>query len=136
MTTSNNKHNYKLTSLDKKDILTNYVLDKSTNNVLTICNKYNISRRTLYDIVNKATEEEKNEIINQSIKEFRDNFTKKSVLIIEKMLDRISNQLDNTDEKIQLSQLMTSLGIIYDKLRLNENQSTSNTSLNINIKIE
>ena len=134
--TTNKKHNYKLTAENKKDIITNYLLDRSNGNVATICNKYNIDRRTIYYLLDKTSEEEKQELINESIKEFRNNFTKKTTLIIEKMLDRITMQLDNTDEKIQLSQIVTSLGILYDKMRLNENQSTSNTSVSINIKID
>ena len=129
------KHNYKLTTQDKRDILTEYVLDRSKNNTAAICHKYDISERAFYDIVNKASESEKDKILNNSIIEYQRNFSKKTAIIIDRLLDRINKELDNTD-KIQLSQLTTSFGILYDKMRLNENLSTSNSSININIKIE
>jgi nucleoid DNA-binding protein len=129
------KHNYKLTTQDKKDILTEYVLDRSKNNTRAICSKYDITERAFYDIVNKVSEEEKEKILNNSIIEYQHNFSKKTAIIIDRLLDRINKELDNTD-KIQLSQLTTSFGILYDKMRLNENLSTSNSSININIKIE
>jgi len=129
------KHNYKLTKQDKQDILTEYVLDRSKANTTAICKKYDISERAFYDIVNKASESEKEKILNNSIIEYQRNFSKKTAIIIDRLLDRINQELNNTD-KIQLSQLTTSFGILYDKMRLNENLSTSNNSININIKIE
>ena len=130
------KHNYKLSPVDEKDIVASYLLDRSNDNIAIICSKYSIDRRTIYNLVNKTSEEEKQAIIDRSLIEYRNNFTKKTTIIIDKMLDRIVKQLDNTEEKIQLSQIVTSIGILYDKLRLENNQSTSNQSININIKIE
>ena len=89
----------------------------------------------MYDVVNKYSDKDKAIILSDSIKDYSSNFTKKANEIIALMLDRIESQV-KSDDKIQLSQLVTSLGILYDKLRLNENQSTSNSSININIKIE
>lgn len=129
------KHNYKLTKEDKQNILIDYVLDRSKANANYICQKYSISERALYDIVNKATEQQKEDIVNRSITEYKKNFSKKTTIIIDKLLDRINKELETAD-KIQLSQLTTSLGILYDKMRLNDNLSTSNNSININIKIE
>jgi len=129
------KHSNKLTEEDKKDIITQYVLDRSIENQETICNKYNITRQTIWKLSKTINEEQRNQIINDSIKEYNKEFTKKTALIIDKILNRINKELDEAD-KIQLSQLTTSLGILYDKMRLNENLSTSNNSININIKIE
>ena len=103
--------------------------------IMPVCDKYNISKRAMYDVVNKYSDEEKALILADSIKDYSSNFTKKANEIIALMLDRIENQV-KSDDKIQLSQLVTSLGILYDKLRLNENLSTNNSSININIKIE
>ena len=100
-----------------------------------ICSKYNITRQYVYKLLKTISENQKNEMINESIKEYQRQFTKKASVIIDKLLDRIKKELDTTD-KIQLSQLTTSLGILYDKTRLNENLSTSNNSININIKID
>lgn len=129
------KHNYKLTKDDKKAILLEYQLNNSKENIQAITQKYGISKRCMYDIVNKTTSEDRNEIITNSIKDYQSNFTKRANEIIALMLDRLYKQVQN-DEKITIAQLTTSLGILYDKMRLNDNQSTSNQSININIKIE
>lgn len=130
------KHNYKLSKDDKKAILLEYELNHNKENILAICNKYSISKRCLYDLVNKTTPENKQEIVENSITDYKDNFTKRANEIIALMLDRLYNEVKNNDNKITIAQLTTSLGILYDKMRLNDNQSTSNQSININIKIE
>lgn len=132
----NNKHNYKLTIEDKKLILLEYTLNKTNTNIDSICLKYNISKRTLYDIIHSFNNEETNNIINSSIKEYKRNFTKKANNIINKALDRIDNELNNNIDNINISQLSTMLGILYDKTRLEDNLSTSNNSFNININID
>ena len=126
-----NKQCYKLTKEDKKDILLSYKLDNSKENIQALCNKYNITRQTIWNI-SKSKDQE----IEKSIIEYQQSFTKKANKIIDALLDRVWEQATNKDEKIQLSQIVTSIGILYDKTRLNENLSTNNTSLNINIKIE
>lgn len=128
------KHNYKLTTEDKKAILLEYTLNKTNTNIMSICKKYDISKRTLYDIVHKFTSQETDLIVNESIKRYKRNFTKKANNIINKALDRIDNQLDN--DNVNISQLSTTIGILYDKTRLEDNLSTSNNSFNININID
>lgn len=130
----NNKHNYKLTLEDKKAIVLDYTLNKTNTNIENICIKYNISKRTLYDIIHKFDSKEINDIVNESIKQYKRNFTKKANNIINKALDRIDNQLDN--DNVNISQLSTTIGILYDKTRLEDNLSTSNNSFNINIHID
>ena len=129
------KHSNKLNEEDKRNLIKEYLLDRSIENQTSICNKYNITRQTIWKLSKTINEEQKNQIISESIKEYNKEFTKKASVIIDKILDRINKELETTD-KIQLSQLTTSLGILYDKTRLNENLSTSNSSININIKIE
>ena len=129
------KHSNKLTEEDKRNIIKEYVLDRSIENQTMLCNKYNITRQTIWKLSKTINEDEKNKIIDASIKEYQKEFTKKTTVIINKMLDRLNKELENTD-KIQLSQLTTSIGILYDKMRLNENLSTSNNSIKIDIKIE
>lgn len=125
----------KLTNDDRKAILLEYQCNHTNESIQAICQKYNISKRAMYDVINKYDDKTKAMILTDSIKDYSSNFTKKANEIIATMLDRIEKEV-KSDDKIQLSQLVTSLGILYDKLRLNENQSTSNSSININIKIE
>lgn len=129
------KHNYKLSDEDKKNILLEYKLYRNKTTQENICKKYNISRNTIYNIVNSYSKKEQQEIIDASIKEYKQNFTKKSHAIINKALERINDKLEQ-DQNINISQLSTTLGILYDKTRLEDNLSTSNNSININIKIE
>lgn len=129
------KHSNKLSEEDKKNIITQYLLDRSMENQELLCDKYNITRQTIWKLSKTVNEEDKQKIIDASIKEYQKEFTKKTTIIINKMLDRLEKELNNTD-KIQLNQLTTSIGILYDKMRLNENLSTSNNSIKIDIKIE
>lgn len=124
------KHNYKLSNDDKKSILLEYELNHNRQNIKAICNKYNITRQSLYNIINQYKDNE------NSITSFNDNFTKRANEIITLMLDRLYNEIKDNENKITIAQLTTSLGILYDKLRLENNQSTSNQSININIKID
>lgn len=127
----NNKKCYKLTKQDKKEIALAYKLDNSKENIQALCNKYNITRQTIWNI-----SKNKDQDIEKSIKEYQESFTKKANKIIDALLDRVYEQAANKEEKIQLSQIVTSIGILYDKTRLNENLSTSNNSIKIDIKIE
>ncbi len=128
------KHNYKLSDNDKKLIIIDYMLNRTNSNIANICLKYNISKQTLYNIINKYSKEELNEIVDTSIKEYRKNFTKKANNLINKALDKLNTQIE--EEGVNINQLTTMVGILYDKTRLEENLSTSNNCFNININID
>lgn len=132
----NYKHNYKLTEEDKKNIVLEYTLNRSKTTANSICKKYSISRKTMYTVLNSFNQKEKNAIVDESIKEYKQNFTKKSHAIINKALEKINEKLEKDAENVNLNQLSTTIGILYDKTRLEDNLSTSNNSININIKIE
>ena len=121
----------KLSEEQKKDILLQYKLDNSKNNIAKICKDYNITKQTIFNIAKSDIQKE----VKQSIIENESNFTKRAEKIIQMVFDRLEKELENND-KITLSQLSTTLGILYDKSRLENNLSTSNNSININIKIE
>lgn len=125
------KHNYKLTQEDIKDIMLYYYLDNTKATRQDILDKYNISKQTYYNII----KDKKNiELINEDINKARQNFTKKSEIIIDKALNKINKNIDNGD--VNNKDLITITGILYDKTRLENNLSTSNNSININLKIE
>ena len=121
----------RLTEDEKKSILLEYKLNNSNDHLKAICKKYNITRQSIWNI--SKDEKIQNDY---SIKEWQANFTKKANLILDALLDRMYKQALDNNDKTQFSQLATSFGIIYDKLRLNENLSTSNNSVSINIKID
>ena len=121
----------KLTEEQRKDILLNYKLDNSKANIAKICKDYNITKQTIFNIAKSDRLKD----IEQSITSNKDDFTKRANKIIQMVFDRMEKQLQE-DDKITLSQLSTTLGIMYDKSRLENNLSTSNNSININIKVE
>lgn len=125
------KHNYKLTQEDIKQIMLYYYLDNREQTRQDILNKYNISKQTYYNII----KDKKNiELINKDITEARQNFTKKSQIIINKALNRINENIDSGE--VNNKDLITITGILYDKTRLEQNLSTQNNAISINIKIE
>ncbi len=125
------KHNYKLSEEDKKTIILEYYLNKNKKNIEYILNKYNISRTTLYDIL--KNKKYKNEIDNY-ITECKQNFTKKTTIIIDKAINQLNEKIQEGDANIK--DLTTTIGILYDKNRLENNLSTSNNAISINIKVE
>jgi 5'-3' exonuclease len=131
MKASKTKHNYKLTQEDIKDIMLYYYLDNTKQTRQEILNKYNISKEYYYRLVKN---ENNKKLIEKDINEKRQMFTKKSEIIIDKALNTINKNIDSGD--INNKDLITITGILYDKTRLENNLSTSNNSININIKIE
>ena len=121
----------KLTKEQRKELVLEYRLDNSKANIKRLANKYNITERRLFQIV----KEDKNKEIVQNITESKDYFTKRANEIIKLAMDRIEQEILNGD-KVTLSQLSTTLGILYDKSRLENNLSTSNNEVKISIKIE
>ena len=121
----------KLSEEQKKDILLAYKLDNSKSNISKLCKDYNITKQTIFNIAKSDITKE----IEQSITDNSSNFTKRAEKIIQMVFDRLEKQLLE-DDKATLSQLSTTLGILYDKSRLENNLSTSNNSININIKVE
>ena len=121
----------KLTKEQTQDLILDYTLDNSKKNAKRLIEKYGISERRLYQII----KENKSQEIKQSITDNSSNFSKRANKIIQMVFDRLEKQLLE-DDKATLSQLSTTLGILYDKSRLENNLSTSNNSININIKVE
>lgn len=121
----------KLSDEQRKEILLQYKLDNSKNNIAKICKDYNITKQTIFNIARSDIAQE----IEQSITDNSSNFTKRAEKIIQMVFDRIEKEIQEGD-KITLSQLSTTLGILYDKSRLENNLSTSNNAININIKVE
>lgn len=121
----------KLTEEQRKEVIMSYKLDNSKSNILDICNKYNITKQYIFKLAKSDLAKE----VDNSITQSRQEFTKRANQIIKTLLDKIEEKALN-DDKTTLSQLSTTLGILYDKSRLENNLSTSNSSININIKVE
>ena len=108
-----------------------YYLDNTRATREEILNKYNISESYYYRLI----KDKKNiELINKDITESKQLFSKKTEIIINKILNKVNNKVDTEDASIK--DLITSMGILYDKNRLEQNLSTSNNSIQINLQIE
>jgi len=121
----------KLTNEDRQVIIESIKLDNTKANLARVCKEYNITRQYIYKLIKQDAKKN----IEQSITPNNQEFTKKANHIIDLVFQRIEQELLEND-KITLSQLSTTLGILYDKSRLENNLSTSNNSININIKVE
>lgn len=125
------KHNYKLSEEDKQSIVLEYYLNRKSSNVEDICDRYGISTRRLYQLVK---EEKYQKELEKHIKQCKDNFSKKTTLIIDKAINQLNEKIEQGNANIK--DLTTTIGILYDKNRLEQNLSTSNNSISINIKVE
>lgn len=121
----------KLTKEQREELKLEYKLDNTKSNLKRLIDKYGITERRLFQIVKEDFKEE----TKKSIIESQYNFSKRANEIIAKALDRLEYMIEN-DEKATISQVSTAIGILYDKSRLENNLSTSNNSININIKVE
>jgi ribosomal protein S24E len=127
------KKSCRLNDADKKNIAALYYLNRSDQSVQEIAKKYGITRRYVYKIINNRKDDpETQKYIIQSTQEF----TKKNKIIMQQIQDAMLEKLKVDPDAVSFQQLATSYGILYDKTRLEENLSTSNNSININIKID
>jgi len=128
------KHNYKLSKEDEETILTMYYLNKSTNTLQWLSNKYNISIKTIYNIRDKY-KKNKSEIIEKVINKTTKNFNKRNQQLMNELQEALIERI-RTDKDIPLNQLATAFGIIYDKNALETGKATSNNAFNINIHVD
>lgn len=127
------KKSFRLSEQDKKNIAALYYLNRSDQSVQEIAKKYNITRRYVYKLIKqKENDPETKKYIIQSTQEF----TKKNKIIMQQIQDAMLEKLKVDPDAVSFQQLATSYGILYDKTRLEENLSTSNNSIKIDIKIE
>lgn len=130
------KKYHKLTDIEKKEIITLYKLDNSKKNIAKIAKEYDITERQVFNLLKKNVSNEIEKGIKHNIKNQEDDFTKRIGELIKITMDRLEKELLSNDNKVTISQLSTTLGILYDKSRLEQNLSTSNNAININIKVE
>lgn len=117
----------KLTEEQRKEIVISHYLDSSEPHNEELRKKYGLSIQGFYNVINHKKSE-------QYITEYKGMLSKKFEDIIEKALVKLRDKVDNDD--IKPLDLVKIIGILYDKSRLENNLSTSNNSININIKVE
>lgn len=122
-----NKHNYKLTEEDKKEIVISHYLDSTEQNNQYLRDKFGLSIQGYYNVINSNES-------NNYITEYKSNLSKRFEDVIEKAIIKLKNKVETED--IKALELTKIIGILYDKTRLENNLSTSNNAININIKVE
>jgi hypothetical protein len=122
----------KLTENQRKDIIQLCSIDNTKENIKKVANDYNVTERYVYKLLSKNKRGE----IDNNILSNKSEFTKKADKIMDLAFSRLEEKLNSTDEKTTIQSLATLIGILYDKSRLENNLSTNNSSININIKVE
>lgn len=118
----------KLTKEQEQEIYTRHKLDNSKESIASMMQEYNITKKAIYDCIKRVEKE------GNSITQYKHDYTKKLDIIIETALKKLENQILNED--IKAKDLSTIIGIMYDKIRLEEGLSTENKAIQINIKVE
>lgn len=98
-------------------------------NFTDVSNELDVPESTVRDIVNNNKDKpEFAELRDKTRRKFSKDFER----IIDKAIKRLDREIDEQD-KIPVSQLSTVVGTLYDKNRLENNESTENTNQTINI---
>lgn len=76
--------------------------------------------------------EEYTKMYNYYLQKKEEEFIEKTTRVIDKITDRISERVE--DDDTTLSQMSTTLGILYDKRQLSQGKSTQNNAIVIQLK--
>lgn len=99
------------------------------NNYTRVARELNMSIDTVEDIVKRNIDKpEYTKLHNETRRKFSKDFEE----IIDLAVNRLRQEIQEQD-KIPVSQLSTVVGTLYDKNRLENNESTENTNQTINI---
>ncbi len=103
----------------------------TTRNYSEVERRLGVPRKTVEKIYNEHKDDEEFKKLCQQKKE---EFVEKANRIIDKTMNRIEQELDS-DTKIPLNQLATTLGITIDKKTLVENGTLTNETPIVNVNI-
>lgn len=62
----------------------------------------------------------------------QDEFAEKTTRIIDKLLERLENEIYNEDKDIPINHITTAIGTLYDKRALSKGESTQNIGFSSN----
>ena len=111
-------------------VMTSYAI---TNNLSETARQTNIPFGTVKNIVddNKNAEEFK-----RVQEEKREEFSEKASRIIDKLLERIENEVLDGEKEIPLNHLTTAMGTLYDKRALSKGEMTQNVGFATNLSLD
>lgn len=99
-----------------------------TGNFSETARQLNMPIQTVNDIYTRNIEKE--EFVKLREKK-EDEFVEKATRIIDKALNRLEKSLDTESEKIQVNNLSTVIGTLYDKRALAKGDPTTNAGITI-----
>ncbi len=111
-------------------VMTSYAI---TNNLSETARQTNMPFGTVKNIVDNNKNADEFKILQD---QKRDEFNEKASAIIDKLLERITSEVDNVDKDIPLNHLTTAMGTLYDKRALNRGESTNNIGLATNLSLD
>lgn len=100
----------------------------STNNFSETARQLNIPVKTVEKIYKDNKDKEE---FAKLCKEKQDEFVEKASKIIDLALNRLTDSLNDKEEKIAVNNLSTVIGTLYDKRALAKGETTSNTGITI-----
>ena len=105
-----------------------------------ITNNYNETARNLgmavATVKNIVDDNKDNEEFKKLRMEKKDEFSEKASVIIDKLLERITKEVDNEEKDIPLNHLTTALGTVYDKRALSRGETTQNIDFATNFDLD
>ena len=117
---------------DNKTIYKIMISMFSTNNFSETARQLNLPITTVEKIY--KDNKDKPEFVKLCNKK-TDEFIEKASRIIDKAMNRLEDTLDDKEEKLQVNNLSTVIGTLYDKRALARGEPTNNDRLTINIEL-
>ena len=111
-------------------VMTSYAI---TNNYNETARNLGMAVATVKNIVddNKNTDE-----FERLRTQKRDEFADKASVLIDKILERINDEIDNGEKDIPLNHLTTAMGTLYDKRALSQGDLTQNVGFATNFDLD
>lgn len=111
-------------------VMTSYAI---TNNNMETSRQLGIPEATVRKIVedNKNSDE-----FRKLCDQKKDEFADKASILIDKILERINNEIDNGEKDIPLNHLTTAMGTLYDKRALSKGDLTQNVGFATNFDLD
>ena len=111
-------------------VMTSYAITRNMNET---SRTLNMPYSTVKDIIDGNIEKEE----FAKLREEKENeFAEKASRIIDKLLERIENEVLDGEKEIPLNHLTTAMGTLYDKRALSKGESTQNVGFSTNLSLD
>ena len=103
-----------------------------TNNYNETANALNMAVSSVKKIVQDNKEKDE---FAKLCTEKREEFSDKASKLIDMLLERLENELDNEDKEIPINHITTAIGTLYDKRALAKGEMTQNVNFATNFDL-